>query len=117
MTLGFVTSVLAAMVRFPQFDWKRGPSRNTLAEATGSLRELTPKKGDRVTILENWLGPDPADSSQSVWYTEEGATLTFGDDNFTWTDAAAPKGEYQIGFIAEDFDGNWYEAHTTLTVK
>ena len=87
------------------------------AEATGSLRELTPKKGDRVTILENWLGPDPADSSQSVWYTEEGTTLTFGDDNFTWTDAAAPKGEYQIGFIAEDFDGNWYEAHTTLTVK
>jgi len=86
-------------------------------EGSGSLREITPKPGDRFTILEPWL--DNTDQLREAVNrsTKPGKTLVFGTDNFTWEDVAAPKGEYLVGFIAEDLDGTWYESHATVTLK
>lgn len=86
-------------------------------EDTGAMREITPKRGDKFTILEQWISLDENVSEDEEIYTEEGATLTFGTDNFVWDEVRAPKGDYLVGFIAEDFDGNWYDTYETLTVK
>jgi hypothetical protein len=86
-------------------------------EDNGALREITPKRGDRFTILEDWLDNSSQLSETVSKFTKTGKTLTFGDDNFVWEDIAAPKGQYLVGFIAEDLDGNWYVSHATVTVK
>ncbi|HEY0607818.1 MAG TPA: clostripain-related cysteine peptidase [Herpetosiphonaceae bacterium] len=89
----------------------------TSKEDTGAMREITPKSGDKFTILEQWISLDENVSEDEQIYTTEGATLTFGKDNFVWDEVRAPKGDYLVGFIAEDFDGNWYDAYETITVK
>lgn len=83
---------------------------------TGSLREITPKPGDRFTILEQWISSSDQ-NDQAEFFTQEGATLIFGEKNFVWKNLVAPKGEYLVGFIAEDLDGNKYKSYTTLTLK
>jgi clostripain len=86
-------------------------------EDTGSLREVTPKRGDRFTILEDRLNNSDKPGEEARIFTKTGKTLVFGDENFTWEDITAPKGQYLVGFIAEDFDGNRYESHAVVTVK
>jgi hypothetical protein len=51
------------------------------------------------------------------FYTEEGPTLTFEKQPFTWEELLAPSGEYLVGFIAEDLDGNSYEEAVVITVE
>jgi hypothetical protein len=48
---------------------------------------------------------------------EEGETLTFGGEPFQWVQLYAAAGDYVLGFIAEDMDGNQYPAYTSLTVR
>jgi hypothetical protein len=48
---------------------------------------------------------------------EEGQTLTFGDQMFTWEDLDAAAGEYIVGFIVEDLDGKAYPVFTQVTVR
>jgi hypothetical protein len=48
---------------------------------------------------------------------QEGKTLTFGDQMFTWEDLDAAAGEYIVGFIVEDLDGNAYPVFTQVTVR
>ncbi len=83
---------------------------------TGSPREIHPQTGDSFTVLEQWmdLGSDGR-VAQSV--TQEGGTLTFGDDTFYWLDMDAAAGEYIVGFIVEDLDGNKSEVFEQVTVK
>lgn len=84
-------------------------------EDSGALRELTPKRGDSFTILEDWI-EDSSQLSETVSkFTQPGETLVFGKDNFVWEDIAAPRGQYLVGFIAEDLDGNWYVSHAEVT--
>jgi hypothetical protein len=49
--------------------------------------------------------------------TQEGKTLTFGADNFTWKTLDAAVGDYVIGFIVEDLDGNAYESYAAVKVQ
>ena len=49
--------------------------------------------------------------------TQEGGTLTFGDQMFAWEELDAAVGEYIIGFIVEDLDGNSIEVFETVTVE
>jgi len=48
---------------------------------------------------------------------ENGETLTFGNQMFTWETLDAPVGNYVVGFVAEDLDGNAYEVYTNVSVE
>ena len=49
--------------------------------------------------------------------TQEGGTLTFGDQMFTWEELDAAPGGYIVGFIVEDLDGNTYEVYEQVIVE
>ncbi|HSH05838.1 MAG TPA: clostripain-related cysteine peptidase [Anaerolineae bacterium] len=80
--------------------------------STGSPREITVRAGDTFTVLD-WI--IPLDDEEED-YEEEGETLVLGQDVIIAASAPAPNGDYLIGFIVEDFDGNIYETFETVTV-
>lgn len=82
---------------------------------SGAMREVTPKDGDTFQILEQWIRNTPEDEVE--FYTKEGRTLTFGEEDFIWQIQNATKGDYVVGFIAEDFDGNKYEEYVAVTLE
>jgi hypothetical protein len=82
---------------------------------SGAMREVTPKDGDTFQILEEWIRSTPEDEVE--FYTKEGRTLTFGQEDFIWQIQNATKGDYVVGFIAEDFDGNKYEEYVAVTLE
>jgi hypothetical protein len=84
----------------------------TGGSAARAPREITPGTGDTFTVTETWL---ELDSNKIV--TQQGATLTFGDRMFTWKAVDAPAGEYMVGFVVEDLDGNQQQALTQITVQ
>jgi hypothetical protein len=85
-------------------------------EEAGAPREITPEPGDRFTILEKWLELAPDGSVQETVY-QQGETLTFGDSPLTWEELFAAQGEYVVGFIIEDLDGNQVPVYTQVTVR
>jgi hypothetical protein len=84
--------------------------------ATGSPREIVPESGDQFTVLETWQDLNAQGRVQEV-VTQEGGTLTFSDQMFTWQDLDAAQGEYIVGFVVEDLDGNAYESYANITVQ
>jgi hypothetical protein len=83
---------------------------------TPSGREIIPQPGDTFTVLEHWLDLDQQGNVSQV-ATQPGDTLTFGDQTFTWEDLDAAAGEYIVGFIAEDLDGNATQVFDRVTVQ
>lgn len=81
-----------------------------------SAREIIPQNGDTFTILEKWLDLDSGGQVTGAAY-QEGVALTFRDQPFTWQEIFAASGDYVVGFIVEDLDGNQREAYTQITVK
>ena len=84
--------------------------------STGAPREILPNPGDTFTILETWLDQNGAGKPVTS-ATQEGKTLTFGDQQFKWKVLDAAVGEYVVGFIVTDLDGNSYEQHANVTVE
>jgi hypothetical protein len=84
--------------------------------ATGGAREIIPQAGDSFTIYEKWLDLDSSGKVSESTY-QEGVTLTFGDQPFRWEEVYAPAGQYVVGFVVEDRDGNTQEVYTTVTVQ
>jgi len=83
---------------------------------TGAPREIYPQQGDRFTLLERWMDLD-SQGKVVERASEEGGTLTFSDQMFSWQELDAAPGGYIVGFVAEDLDGNKYEVYTTVTVE
>jgi hypothetical protein len=85
-------------------------------EEVGAPREILPETGDRFTVLEKWIdvGPGGAVVGQA---TQEGGTITFSDAEVYWVEQWAAAGQYIVGFIVEDLDGNAYAAYTAMTVE
>ena len=48
---------------------------------------------------------------------QKGKMLTFGSQPFKWVTLNAAQGQYVVGFIVEDLDGNQYPIYTQITVK
>lgn len=48
---------------------------------------------------------------------QEGETLTFSDRMFTWEVLDAAAGQYVVGFIIEDLDGNMQAVFQPITVQ
>lgn len=84
---------------------------------TGAPAEITPNSGDRFTILQKWMDLDSSGNVTQVVY-EPGDTLTFGGDAaFTWSAVYAPAGEYLVGFLVADLDGNTSQTFTRITMR
>jgi hypothetical protein len=82
----------------------------------GAPREITPAQGDTFTIYDKWMDVD-ANGQVSNIAKQAGTTLTFGSQPFTWVQLYAAAGDYVVGFIAEDLDGNQYPAYTQVTIR
>ena len=88
----------------------------TDANLTGGAREITPQTGDTFTVYETWLDLDSSGQVTDT-ITEEGTTLTFSGQPFVWEEVWAPAGNYVLGLIVTDLDGNAQEAYTTVNVR
>lgn len=88
----------------------------TNADGTGGPREIVPQAGDTFTISERWLDLDSSGNISEV-VTVEAGTLTFTDQTLIWVDLDAAAGDYVVGFIVEDFDGNQFPRYTQITVR
>ncbi|MCB9421138.1 MAG: hypothetical protein H6667_15155 [Ardenticatenaceae bacterium] len=85
-------------------------------DGTGAPREIIPQSGDSFTVLEKWLDLDGNGRVTQTAY-QEGGTLTFGDQMFTWEELDAAAGPYLVGFIVSDLDGNTVEVYQQITVE
>lgn len=85
-------------------------------ESTGPQHEITPAKGDKFSILSQWIPMSENGEETTTTYKESGV-LTFGSTPWTWEEHAAAKGEYLLGIIAEDMDGNAYAEYVHVTAK
>ena len=83
---------------------------------TGGVREIIPQAGDTFTVVDQWLDLDASGQVAST-AEQEGATLTFSDEPFAWREVFAGAGEYIVGVIVQDRDGNRQEVYTTITVR
>jgi len=88
----------------------------TGTDETGAPREITPQVGDTFTIQERWLDLD-INGAVTGAATQAGETLTFSDQPFTWQEQDAAAGEYIVGFIVEDLDGNKTQVYERITVE
>ena len=84
---------------------------------TGGMSEIIPQEGDQFTILQQWINLGEEANSEVTYDTQEGGTLTFGSDHFTWESVMGFQGEYVVGFIAEDLDGNQYSEYTQVNLE
>jgi hypothetical protein len=85
-------------------------------DGSSAPREITTKPGDTFTVTEKWIDLD-ARGNATKTSTQKGATLTFGDQPFTWKDLDAAAGEYFVGFTVEDLDGNPRRVFERITVQ
>jgi hypothetical protein len=83
----------------------------------GAPAEITPSDGDTFTILQKWMDLDASGNVTQV-VEEPGETLTFSRNNaFTWTAVYAPVGDYLVGFMVSDLDGNTSQTFTRITMQ
>lgn len=84
--------------------------------STGAPREILPEVGDTFTVDEQWLDLD--NSGRVVGrFIEAGGVLTFGRKPMRWVELDAAVGDYVVGFIVEDLDGNKQEVYTQVRVE
>lgn len=84
--------------------------------ATGAAREILPQIRDTFTVLEQWTDLVPSGTA-TTFATQEGKTLTFGSEPFTWEELDAAPGSYVVGFVFEDLDGNRIPLFERITVR
>jgi hypothetical protein len=82
----------------------------------GAASEITPNQGDTFTITYKWLDLD-ANGKVSKVSTSEGDVLTFGSQPFQWKQEWLPSGDYLVGFLVADLDGNVTPVYTSVTVN
>jgi hypothetical protein len=83
---------------------------------TGAPREIIPNAGDTFTILDKWLDLNERGNVEQT-VRLPGGTLTFGGETFSWEVLDAAAGQYVVGFIVQDLDGNSYESFEVATVE
>ena len=74
-------------------------------ETVGAPTEITPELGDSFTVSFKWMVLDPSGSVTEVVY-ENGDTIIFEGSPFKWEQVYAPEGDYLVGFLVSDLDGN-----------
>jgi len=82
----------------------------------GAASEITPNPGDTFTISYKWMDLD-ANGKVTKISTTDGDVLTFGSKPFQWKQEWLPSGDYLVGFLVADLDGNVTPVYTTVTVE
>lgn len=82
----------------------------------GAPYEIKPAIGDQFTIQEDWIQNDPETGEPQI-YHYNGGTITFSKTKLEWYDYDAPPGDYVLGYIAVDFDGNIAEEYIEVVVS
>ncbi len=82
----------------------------------GAPAEIYPVQGDTFTLSQKWLELDNNGNVTQTVY-EQGETITFSGLPFEWVQVYAPAGEYLVGFLVSDLDGNTQEVYTQITVE
>lgn len=85
-------------------------------DSAGAPREILPSPGDTFTVFERWMDLDQEGRVVET-VVEEGGTITFGDQPITWEELDAAPGQYMVGFIVQDLDGNSFESFANVTVQ
>jgi hypothetical protein len=80
----------------------------------GAPREITPQPGDTFTIIEEWLDFDQNPDGEFVDYV--GGATTFSDQPFEMVPYYAYSGNYTLGVIVTDLNGNSVEEFIEVTV-
>lgn len=75
---------------------------------------IYPEEGDTFTIEEEWLEFDKNPDGEFNYY--DGGTITYGEQGFKLVPYEGMAGDYVVGIIAEDLDGNSYENFVNVTV-
>ncbi len=84
---------------------------------TGAPAEITPSDGDTFTITQKWMDLDASGKVTQV-VEQAGETLTFSSSSlFTWSAEYAPVGNYLVGFMVADLDGNTSQVFTQLSMR
>ena len=83
--------------------------------SAGAPREILPQPGDTFTVLETWLDLDAKGNIKET-ATQEGKTLTFGDQLFQWKELDAAARRCVVGFLVEDLDGKATPTYSQVTV-
>lgn len=78
--------------------------------------EIATSVGDSFTIMHRWMELDTTGQVTGI-VQEPGDTLTFGSDPFEWEQVYAPAGNYLVGFLVSDMDGNVVERYTQIQVE
>jgi len=78
--------------------------------------EITPQVGDTFTVSNRWLDLDASGKVSGTSYSD-GETLTFSTEPFAWEQVYAPAGQYLVGFLVSDLDGNIVPAYTQIEIK
>ena len=86
------------------------------SDTAAAPSEITPAAGDSFTVAQKWMELDSSGQVTQIVY-EDGDTLTFTDAGFQWEQVYAPAGDYLVGFIVSDLDGNLSQAYTQIKVQ
>jgi hypothetical protein len=82
--------------------------------SNGALWEVLPTPGDVFTVVDTIMTED--ENGVAMFSYQEGESFTFGESAPTWEAYSAPAGLYVVGFVAVDFEGNWYYAYAPVEV-
>ncbi len=82
----------------------------------GAPAEIIPQTGDTFAIQQSWVNLNSSGQPQQA-YQEYGDVLTFGNKMFTWEEVYAAPGEYRIGLLVQDLDGNKSQSTATIQVE
>jgi len=85
-------------------------------ETAGAPYEISTNIGDSFTIWHKWMELDDSGNIADIVY-EDGETLVFGNTAFEWEQVYAPDGDYLVGFMVSDLDGNLTQAYTQVRVE
>ncbi len=84
---------------------------------TGAPWEIVPNAGDSFTVSEQWQEFDAEGNVVSTTW-EQGETVTFGEgETLRWTELNAAPGQYVVGFVVEDLDGNEKATYAPIMVE
>ncbi len=83
----------------------------------GAPHEIVAQAGDTFTVQEKWLQLDSQGKVQSTEYQNSQTVLTFSGQPFTWKETYAAQGNYVVGYVVTDLDGNSQEAFAPVVVR
>lgn len=84
-------------------------------DGTGAPREATLEEGDTFTVYQLWQ-EENADTQEWELVYYYGDVLTYSGQTFTVVAYEAFPGTYEVGIAAQDYDGNYTESFTNITV-